>query len=104
MKVKLFKTPTFDEWCKRGKKFETHLGPYILRIDTFSWGNTEATYQIGVSANQNPLNVYSTPDFKRSVTVKYDETDKLHEWYERVTAELNEFWENYILLTYFEEG
>lgn len=105
MGIKAFKIPTFEDWCKSGKKFQTKIGEYTCRIDVFSWyaDGSGATYQIGVSADGNPLNIYSNTIFKRTITVKTEEVEKLRDWYNNVTEEMNNNWVKYITDNYILE-
>ena len=106
MKVKLFDFPTFEVWKKHAFIYRGRVGEYFVEIRATSWGTRpdapETNYSIAVSTRENPMNIYSPTMYKELFSYKHDNEDNLKNWYEEQTKKFNEFWEKFILRSYFE--
>ena len=104
--VKLFKFPKFEDWINsKNHEYQTGIGVFKLKIGEYSWIHNNSTIAISLSADDNPLDMYSNRLFYNTFDVICNVTTKedIRMWYEEITHKVNEFWENYIKNVYLKE-
>ena len=106
MKIKTFDFIPFEEWKKLEKGYKQKIGDYTCAIEIFSWGinnNSTNVYKAAISTYDNPLNVYVKKNFEEVFSCNKRDEEKLKEWYEGVVERIREYWERFILQTYFDD-
>ena len=102
MKIKHFNFPTFEEWIKMNYCYKSRLGEFDIEIEESSWyTDGRVTFGFAVAANQIPMNVYSHAIYRNTFTCRKTEIELLKEWYNSEIIKFKEFWEKYIISTYF---
>lgn len=105
-KVKQFAFPSYEDWTTNYKyEFVTDIGEFRVKVAKTAFGcngNTKNTYEIGLSIYENPTNIYTPKLYHECLSCDYFDDKKKQRWYDRVTKECNEFFEQHIL-SYFEE-
>lgn len=105
MKVKTFNFPTFEIWNET-KEFEQKIGDYACVIEVvFAWGSKDvkSTFLAAIANNDVPTNIYVRKVASSSIDCYLSDEKTLKQWYEKVTAKLNEQWCDFIMKNYIDE-
>lgn len=97
-----FHFPTYEEWKDNNYNWYYTVGDYncSIKATTYYFKDKITNYQIAISTNDYPTNMYSNKVFNRYL-LKENNEKKLKTWFEKVTLEANEFFCNYIKAKYF---
>ena len=107
-KVKKFEFPTYEEWKENEFSYMMgKMGDYYVDIRAVSWSTSkehpETVYSIAASTRENPLNIYSPTIYRETFHYFHDDEKNLKDWYEKEVIKFHEFWEKFILKSYFKE-
>lgn len=103
MKLKKFNFPIFEEWQQKDNRVSVVLGAYRVEIRPICWGDDGTLYGFAVSlADRNPHNIYTEQLFCDRFRYKGN-VKSLKQWYEDTIEAFQDFWENHIKSTYFED-
>ena len=101
--IKQWNFPTFEEWEARNYKWYGSIGNYNCVIEPFMFGTADTTFICAVSVDENPANIYSKQDIRRSKSIEDRDSDGLKFWYNSTIKSVGDEWQEYISKTYIND-
>lgn len=104
--VRLFKFPSFEEWCKKDRKFKETIGEFTCVFHPTCWylNSSITRYECAIATCDNPTNIYVTPVVSWGFECDSTDTALVEKRYHEACREIHSRWIAYIENNYNSDG